>query len=1129
VRPEHLRGLLEELLRLDRARRPHGGAHATLLGVGDASLVPSARLAPLPRWTRWPHTHAPLTHKLVRACICTCAAALARCLSQRVGPNPKTRFRRRSPLPCFPAPQLLRETGGGWGAGGAPRRPAPSPRALALPPTLLGNALQRHRVLRGHRAAVYCAIFDAGGRRLITGSDDFLVKIWSAASGMLLRTCRGHEGEITYIAASADDTLAASASMDATIRTWRLADGAPMAVLLGHTQPVTELAFHPQLAHAHLLLSVSTDDTVRLWDAARNAAPALVLQPGVDEDALGAAADGGAGAGAAAAATTVAHVCCAFSPDGLLFAAGTRDFSALIWRLELPPPEEASGSGADCGVPPRACVSVVDRLRGHRNEISFVQFAASGDALLSGSKDGTVRVWRGPSGGGDAGGGGAAAARSRRSGRPVREPREPWVQQHVLAPPPAPPAPHQRRPRTPPAVNMVRWSGDGRTIVASLDDASLCLWDAAGGALLSRLRQHTREVFVVEPHPFDPRMVLTAGHDGHLFLWDVAARCVTAEWDLRSALPEDAMWLLDARWTPDGAGFVVSDGAGCVHLFGTGAGEARRGAKADQFFASDFSPLLRDDRGFVADVATNRPPHLARHELLCDYDPTAGMLAYGEPYQSAFQQGCVLIAGVPIDTERLRDPRVRAPPPARTPALAAAAPAGADAAQRPPRRLFRMSGAHAGANAGPSGVHADAIELLSSSSSSSSSDDDFEQDDSDGGPRRRAPSRRADRNYMGEDGDEPGSGEEEEEEEDGEEDEDGGGAHGDDDGDGMLRRSSRRLRARDEEERSRRTGLRARRAAAGGGRSDALAAAQPVYATRFAGVRRMHSMREESDSDDSDDEAARGRKRQRAASARGARAARHATRGGGGMSGSDEPGGGGGGGGARHHRARDYREVSDDDSPRRAQRRERDRARRARDREKKEARRRQRDRDRERRRRRAGGLSDEDGEDADGADAAGPSRYTVAPPATGYRPADKFAWLQQTERRIGEYVPQLGDAVVYLAQGHQEYLSSVGDALQTKPWVTIPCFRAAEPAVVTGLEYQIVKDKGDATVARLTLTLTDAAGALRGQRFELELPYMTQEGSPDFIIEYVRARLRLLRVLCALTCTHRSIMHAIAP
>ena len=106
---------------------------------------------------------------------------------------------------------------------------------------------------------------------------------------------------------------------------------------------------------------------------------------------------------------------------------------------------------------------------------------------------------------------------------------------------------------------------------------------------------------------------------------------------------------------------------------------------------------------------------------------------------------------------------------------------------------------------------------------------------------------------------------------------------------------------------------------------------------------------------------------------------------------------------------------------------------------------------------------------------------------------------------MGEYIPQLGDSVVYIPQGHLEYLSGRGDARAARPWLTIPCFRAAEPCVVTGLDYVIVRDKGNATVARLTLTLTDAFGALRGERFELELPDMTREGgSPDFLVPLSR-------------------------
>jgi len=32
---------------------------------------------------------------------------------------------------------------------------------------------------------------------------------------------------------------------------------------------------------------------------------------------------------------------------------------------------------------------------------------------------------------------------------------------------------------------------------------------------------HEAEVFVLEPHPFDPRIILSAGHDGSVFIWDL--------------------------------------------------------------------------------------------------------------------------------------------------------------------------------------------------------------------------------------------------------------------------------------------------------------------------------------------------------------------------------------------------------------------------------------------------------------------------------------------------------------------------------------------------------------------------------------------------------------------------------
>lgn len=35
------------------------------------------------------------------------------------------------------------------------------------------------------------------------------------------------------------------------------------------------------------------------------------------------------------------------------------------------------------------------------------------------------------------------------------------------------------------------------------------------------LQQHTNEVFVIETHPKDPRVFVSAGHDGIIVIWDM--------------------------------------------------------------------------------------------------------------------------------------------------------------------------------------------------------------------------------------------------------------------------------------------------------------------------------------------------------------------------------------------------------------------------------------------------------------------------------------------------------------------------------------------------------------------------------------------------------------------------------
>ena len=75
----------------------------------------------------------------------------------------------------------------------------------------------------------------------VKGADDNLVKIWSAITGRLLATLRGHASEITDISISYDNRLVAAGSCDKCVRVWCTATTTPIAVLQGHTGMITSL------------------------------------------------------------------------------------------------------------------------------------------------------------------------------------------------------------------------------------------------------------------------------------------------------------------------------------------------------------------------------------------------------------------------------------------------------------------------------------------------------------------------------------------------------------------------------------------------------------------------------------------------------------------------------------------------------------------------------------------------------------------------------------------------------------------------------------------------------------------------------------------------------------------------
>ena len=276
-----------------------------------------------------------------------------------------------------------------------------------------------------------------GQSRLLTGSFDGRLRVWSASSEVLA-TSPGAEqgGHASSIKAAKllSPTRFVSGGYDRTVRVWKYAEQAseegavpsasiaPHVELHGHRATVTALAVH---APSSRILSASDDHTVGFWSSQKSGAPAAPTD--------GAAGDGTAKRRKVASSVTVPrrgalHLLRGHAgpASGVLFAphdatvahsagldAGLRTWDlttgAAVDARALPHPLTALGALPAlrllaAGTAARSVVLVDPRadaarvaaltLRGHANAVAALAGdPGSGYGLVSASHDGTCRVW----------------------------------------------------------------------------------------------------------------------------------------------------------------------------------------------------------------------------------------------------------------------------------------------------------------------------------------------------------------------------------------------------------------------------------------------------------------------------------------------------------------------------------------------------------------------------------------------------------------------------------------------------------------------------------------------------------------------------------------------------------------
>ncbi|XP_028428094.1 bromodomain and WD repeat-containing protein 3 isoform X2 [Perca flavescens] len=433
--------------------------------------------------------------------------------------------------------------------------------------------MRLHRRILGHLSAVYCIAFDRTGLRIFTGSDDCLVKIWSSFDGRLHSTLRGHSAEITDLAVNYENTLIAAGSCDKTIRVWCLRTCAPVAVLQGHSGSITSLQFSPfAKGSKRYMLSTGTDATVCFWQWDVNNInfsdrPHKFTErprPGVQT------------------------VCSSFSPGGMFLATGSTDDVIRIYYLGGGSPEKIS------------------ELHEHTDKVDSIQFCHSGERFVSGSRDGTARIWK-------------------------LHLRQQWrcILLNMSATLPGVEPMSEEESYFKPKVTMVAWDRHDNTVITAVNNHLLKVWNSYTGQLLHILKGHEAEVFVLEPHPFDPRIILSAGHDGNVFIWDLLRGTNTQHYfNMIEGQGHGAVF--DCKFTPDGHRFACTDSHGHLLIFGFGSSKPYEKLPDQVFFHTDYRPLIRDTNGFVLDEQTQQAPHLMPPPFLVDVD--------GNPHPPRYQR-----------------------------------------------------------------------------------------------------------------------------------------------------------------------------------------------------------------------------------------------------------------------------------------------------------------------------------------------------------------------------------------------------------------------------------------------------------------------------------------------------------
>ncbi len=207
-----------------------------------------------------------------------------------------------------------------------------------------------------HRDFVHSLAFNSDGSMLASGGYR-VVKLWKKSLGAVAKKL-ALPAAVTGLALNADRSVLAVASADNVVSLWKLPEGNKLVDLKGHAGVINGLAFTPDRTK---VVTSSADQSLRVWNAADGKQISTMKTPAVLN------------------ALTV-------SKDGKQVIAGGANNIIYVWPLTIPAPKKGAKAPE---IPP-----ALAELKGHAKPVTSLKLVLpAGTQLVSGSDDGTVRVW----------------------------------------------------------------------------------------------------------------------------------------------------------------------------------------------------------------------------------------------------------------------------------------------------------------------------------------------------------------------------------------------------------------------------------------------------------------------------------------------------------------------------------------------------------------------------------------------------------------------------------------------------------------------------------------------------------------------------------------------------------------